>query len=646
MRAVILILAVSFPAAAAAQGGFTPRSLSSLAIPGYANNVDVSGNYAFVAAGSAGLMVVNVANPYAPVIIAALDTPGNANDVRVFGSLAYIADGASGLRIIDVANPNVPVAVGALDTPGEANDVIVSGDLAFVADGVAGIQIIDVSNPESPTLVRTVDTPGTARGVDVEGSTLVVADDGQSGLRVIDVTIPGEASIVGILSVPGSGIDVDLAGTHAYMANYTTGMLVIDVSLPTAPVAVGSLPGSPPAGLVPRDVEVAGQFALFAEQSYASASAPIVDISVPAAPVVRDVLNFFLDYAGTGIALRGPYVYWTGQSFVVSSENGTTGSTRLFIGQYLGTVLVTLESWPNPSIEGNEVMLTASVSSPPGTPTGTVEFFDGATSLGTAPLVGGTTALAISTLSVGSHSLTARYSGDQEYAPGDSAPLTQVVDAATFALTVAITGAGAGTVTSDDGLITCPGDCEEAYGSGSLPTLTATAGADSAFTSWSGDCTGADPCTLTMDADKSVTATFALTGPDLLVAAVSDPVALASPGSAYGVTDTTTNQGAVLAGRSTTHFYLSLDAVRSADDRRLTGRRPVPPLGAGVSSTRSTKVTIPRSLAPGVYWQLACADAKTAVAESNELDNCLASTGTIQVDLRKSTVGDRSRRLP
>ena len=632
MRAAILILATSLPAAAAAQGGFTPTALSSLAIPGYANNVDVSGNFAFVAAGAAGLQVVNVANPSAPVIVAALDTPGNANDVRVFGSLAYIADGASGLRIIDVANPSQPVAVGALDTPGEANDVIVSGDLAFVADGVAGVHIIDVSDPASPTLVRTVDTPGTARGVDVEGSTLVVADDLPAfALRVIDVTIPADASIVGSVNLPSEVIDVDLAGTYAYVANYTAGIRVIDVSVPTAPVVVGGLPPNPPAGFVPRDVQVAGQFALFAEQIYGSASAPIVDISTPAAPVVRAVLNFVQDYAGTGIALSGPYVFWTGQSFVVSAENGTSGVTRLFIGQYLAFARTTLESSPNPSIEGDEVMLTAAVSSP-GTPTGTVEFFDDATSLGTAPLVGGTATLAVSTLGVGSHSLTARYSGDDTHAPSDSAPLTHVVDAATFALTVAISGAGAGTVISDDGLITCPDDCEETYGSGSLPSLTATAGSGSAFIGWSGDCTGVDPCTLTMDAGKSVTATFALTGRDLVVAAVSDPVALASPGSAYGVTDTTTNQGTVLAGRSITRFYLSLDAVRDAVDSRLIGRRRVPRLGAGVSSTLSTTVTIPHSLAPGVYWQLACADDRRAVAESNERNNCVASVGTITVE--------------
>ena len=315
---------------------FSPVSLSSLAIPGYANNVDVNGSFAYVAAGASGLQVVNVANPSSPAIVAALDTPGNANDIRVVGNRAYIADGSAGLRIIDVTNPLAPANLGALDTTGEANDVFVVGDLAYIADGVSGVQIINVANPAAPTLVRTVDTSGTARGVDVEGTTLVVADDSPAlGLRVIDVSNPATAAIVGNVNLNGSIIDVDLAGGFAYVAAFTGGVQVVDVRTPAAPAVVGNIPGSGPNGFVPRDVQVAGQFALFAEQLFAAAVAPIVDISNPATPFLRGVVNFGLDYAGTGIAVSGPYVYWTGQSFVVSAENGTTGTTRLFIGQYI-----------------------------------------------------------------------------------------------------------------------------------------------------------------------------------------------------------------------------------------------------------------------------------------------------------------------
>ena len=128
---------------------------------------------------------------------------------------------------------------------------------------------------------------------------------------------------------------MSLGNGYAFVAAYTGGVKIVDVRQPATPVLVGGLPGSSPTGFVPRDVQFAGQFAIFAEQLFANAVAPIVDVSDPANPRFRDVIDFGQDYAGTGIAVSGPYVYWTGQSFFVGSENGTTGSTKLFIGQYL-----------------------------------------------------------------------------------------------------------------------------------------------------------------------------------------------------------------------------------------------------------------------------------------------------------------------
>src|SRR5215213_1051798 len=145
---------------------FAPAALSFITIPGFANNVDVSGDFAYVAAGSAGLQVVDVSDRRAPRIVGALDTPGNALDVKVVGKRAYVADGSAGLRIIDVSNSAAPALLGALDTSGDARDVFVVGDRAYVADGAAGLKIIDVSNPQSPVLLGALDTPGAANGVE------------------------------------------------------------------------------------------------------------------------------------------------------------------------------------------------------------------------------------------------------------------------------------------------------------------------------------------------------------------------------------------------------------------------------------------------------------------------------------------------
>lgn len=44
---------------------FTPQALSFLPIPGFANAVAVQGDHAYVAAGAAGLQIVDVSDPRA-----------------------------------------------------------------------------------------------------------------------------------------------------------------------------------------------------------------------------------------------------------------------------------------------------------------------------------------------------------------------------------------------------------------------------------------------------------------------------------------------------------------------------------------------------------------------------------------------------
>jgi len=82
---------------------------------------------------------------------------------------------------------------------------------------------------------------------------------------------------------------------------------------------------------------------------------------------------------------------------------------------------------PASVVQGTPV--TASVSVTAGA-TGTVELFDGATSLGTSTLnVGSKAAVVLPSLAVGAHSLTARYTGDGTYLPSTSAPVSVTVTA-------------------------------------------------------------------------------------------------------------------------------------------------------------------------------------------------------------------------
>lgn len=83
----------------------------------------------------------------------------------------------------------------------------------------------------------------------------------------------------------------------------------------------------------------------------------------------------------------------------------------------------------------------------------------------------------------------------------------------TFTLTIATAGTGSGTVTSSPTGINCGATCSASFASGTSVTLTATPATSSTFTGWSGGgCSGTGSCVVTMDAAKTVTATFTSSG--------------------------------------------------------------------------------------------------------------------------------------
>jgi hypothetical protein len=77
-------------------------------------------------------------------------------------------------------------------------------------------------------------------------------------------------------------------------------------------------------------------------------------------------------------------------------------------------------------------------------------------------------------------------------------------------LTITREGTGSGTLASSPAGINCGSTCTAAFNQAATVTLTATPASGSSFTGWSGACSGTGTCTLSMSAERLVTATFTL----------------------------------------------------------------------------------------------------------------------------------------
>ncbi len=131
-------------------------------------------------------------------------------------------------------------------------------------------------------------------------------------------------------------------------------------------------------------------------------------------------------FDASGLAIGSHSIY-----AVYNGDTNNTGSTSSVLTQVVNALTTTsVGSSLNPSNFGQSVTFTATVTATPpasGTPTGTVTFMDGATSLGPGTLSGGVATLSTSSLTVGGHTISVVYGGDSNFTGSTSSGVTQTV---------------------------------------------------------------------------------------------------------------------------------------------------------------------------------------------------------------------------
>ena len=135
-------------------------------------------------------------------------------------------------------------------------------------------------------------------------------------------------------------------------------------------------------------------------------------------------------------------------------------------------------------------------------------------------------------------------SSDSNYLAATFHPCLGVLPALDQKLSVGTAGNGSGVVTSSPAGISCGSICSHTYPSGATVILTAAPVSDSIFVGWSGACTGAGTCTVTMNLARSTVATFA---------ASSQTLSVAKTGKGSG--SVTSNPAGISCGSTCSHSY-------------------------------------------------------------------------------------------
>jgi len=280
---------------------------------GSAQAVDVVGDIAYVADGDAGLLIFDISDPSAMVLLGSFDTAGFARDVlfknALFGGkVVYVADGSNGLVVVDVDDPSAPAPSGSYATVGQAYGLSYHGGLGdgpyiTIAAGSQGVIVLDVSFPFVPVFKDSQNTAGFAYDVAVDtvgGMDYLYVADGSTGLEMYRLLFGFLITPLATVNTPGSARGVEVVGDIAYVADWTSGLQVLDLSVDRdSPVIVGSLNTSSQA----VDVKVSGATAYVADQD---GGLQAIDVSVPASLVGLGAIGvpdsaLALDIVGTDI---------------------------------------------------------------------------------------------------------------------------------------------------------------------------------------------------------------------------------------------------------------------------------------------------------------------------------------------------------
>ncbi len=213
-------------------GGIVPRSITRHVrlVPG----TDIA------VVSDDGIRTVDTSSPRALDEIGHVATPGGGR-ARIFTEsrraqdLAYLADGTAGLVVVDVTDPASPAVIGGADTPGFALDVEVHDQVAYVADEFPGVQVFDVADPAHPAYLGTIAVEDRAMAVAAKDGYLLVSD-GQRGVRVHDFATLAVAAFV---PIPEFTQDIAVDGPLAYVPDQRS-VHVLDLTMPDAPRYLGA----------------------------------------------------------------------------------------------------------------------------------------------------------------------------------------------------------------------------------------------------------------------------------------------------------------------------------------------------------------------------------------------------------------------
>lgn len=200
---------------------------------------------AYLADGSGGLQVINIADPARPSRITQLPTASSALHLALKDKRLYLALGDAGLWVMDISNPRAPFKLGELKAgvpgglPGAATWLGVYDDYVIVANRGAGLSSVLVQDGRNPQLVGTNTQHLDVRRFVIRKNRLY-AGAGADGMVIYNLDRPSRVEEIKTQPTVGPAEYVYPEGSYAFVAMAAQGIQVFLIENETRPIPVGA----------------------------------------------------------------------------------------------------------------------------------------------------------------------------------------------------------------------------------------------------------------------------------------------------------------------------------------------------------------------------------------------------------------------
>ncbi|MCK5644919.1 MAG: hypothetical protein KAJ19_29235 [Gammaproteobacteria bacterium] len=212
---------------------------------GWAANVHVQDNTAFVADSESGLYIIDISDPANPTELSQFNEGiDHLHELYVDENLVYVADYTDGFKIIDVSDPVNPTQVGRFHDGGEVGTFDIFEDLAFIADFEDGLEIVNISNPTQPIEIFQYDTEiSYIFNVEINNDLAYVSDyisASEKSLIILNISDLSNIEEIAEYTIDGEIFSIDFVGDVAYMMCSYGGVKIFNVSDPLSHIELGS----------------------------------------------------------------------------------------------------------------------------------------------------------------------------------------------------------------------------------------------------------------------------------------------------------------------------------------------------------------------------------------------------------------------